>query len=477
MIKDSNNKIKDNKIKDNKTQDKRENSRSGASFRSSVKVFLFFGIYIMVLAFIGVQMISRSGETTKRKVSIHREATPKNADADQKGAEKTGKGNTEDHSELTHPAEMKKVASVPIGQDDYNGIDLKDNGMPYAIKINRKENIVTVYSLDTDGGYTVPVKAFRCSVSLDDTTPAGLFTTTEKRLEWAILQGNVYGQYAYQIHEGIYFHSVPYTEKGSDKLETWEYNKLGEGASLGCIRMCVADVKWIYENCMPGTQVYLFDSDYPGPLGRPQRPYVFTETDETGWDPTDTTPGNPFAGTAAIYGAVSHSIEVGEPFDSKTGVLAFSSDMENVTDRLMVEGTVDNRTPGEYKLSYYFYDNGQKILRDIYITVKDTEPPVITEAPDELHLRGYHGDADELAALIARNVTAFDGDKQIISYDVIPQTEETGTDDDRTTENPVLVIDLTGVQETLGTYEVSCYARDTADNRSAVWKITIALEE
>lgn len=146
--------------------------------------------------------------------------------------------------------------------------------MPYAIKINRKENIVTVYSLDSDGFYTVPVKAFRCSVSLDDTTPAGLFTTTEKRLEWAILQGNVYGQYAYQIHEGIYFHSVPYTEKGSDKLETWEYNKLGEGASLGCIRMCVADVKWIYENCMPGTQVYLFDSDYPGPLGRPQQPYV-----------------------------------------------------------------------------------------------------------------------------------------------------------------------------------------------------------
>ena len=94
MIKDSNNKIKDNKI-----QDKRENSRSGASCRSFVKVFLFFGIYIMVLAFIGVQMISRSGETTKRKVSIHREATPKNADADQESAEKTGKGNTEDHSE------------------------------------------------------------------------------------------------------------------------------------------------------------------------------------------------------------------------------------------------------------------------------------------------------------------------------------------------------------------------------------------
>lgn len=466
---------KDNQ-KDEKISNKEESSRQRLKGLSFIKAFLFFAVYIAILVLVGVQAVSRSGETNKKKISIYKEATPTDADTDIEGVTKNEKENTKDHLELAQPAELKKVDAVSAGQD-YNGIDLKDNGMPYAIKINRKENIVTVYSLDTDGGYTVPAKAFRCSVSLDDTTPAGLFTTTEKRLEWAILQGNVYGQYAYQIHEGIYFHSVPYTEKGSDKLETWEYNKLGEGASLGCIRMCVADVKWIYENCMPGTQVYLFDSDYLGPLGRPQQPYVFTETDDTGWDPTDTTPGNPFAGTAAIYGAVSHSIEVGEPFDSKTGVLAFSSDMENVTDRLMVEGTVDNQTPGEYKLSYYFYDNGKKILRDIYITVKDTEPPVITEAPDELHLIGYHGDADELAALIARNVTAFDGDKKIISYDVIPQTEEAGVDDDRTTENPVLVIDLTGVQETPGTYEVSCYAKDTADNRSAVWKITIALEE
>ena len=466
---------KDNQ-KDEKISNKEESSRQRLKGLSFIKAFLFFAVYIAILVLVGVQAVSRSGETNKKKISIYKEATPTDADTDIEGVTKNEKENTKDLLELAQPAELKKVDAVSAGQD-YNGIDLKDNGMPYAVKINRKENIVTVYSLDSDGFYTVPVKAFRCSVSLDDTTPAGLFTTTEKRLEWAILQGNVYGQYAYQIHEGIYFHSVPYTEKGSDKLETWEYNKLGEGASLGCIRMCVADVKWIYENCMPGTQVYLFDSDYPGPLGRPQQPYVFTETDDTGWDPTDTTPGNPFAGTAAIYGAVSHSIEVGEPFDSKTGVLAFSSDMENVTDRLMVEGTVDNQTPGEYKLSYYFYDNGKKILRDIYITVKDTEPPVITEAPDELHLRGCHGDADELAALIARNVTAFDGDKKIISYDVIPQTEEAGVDDDRTTENPVLVIDLTGVQETPGTYEVSCYAKDTADNRSTVWKITIALEE
>lgn len=50
-------------------------------------------------------------------------------------------------------------------EENYNGEDLADNGCPYAIKINRQENIVTIYKLDAAGYYTVPVKAMRCSVS------------------------------------------------------------------------------------------------------------------------------------------------------------------------------------------------------------------------------------------------------------------------------------------------------------------------
>ena len=192
------------------------------------KGFLFFVVYILVLVGIGVMAVTRAGETSRRKISIYKEATPEDG---------TGQG-TETLQEvlhLTREAEILEVAELPQKQE-YNGLRLDDNGMPYAIRINRTLNIVTVYSLDDEGYYTVPVRAMRCSISLDDTTPVGLFTTTEKRLEWAFLQGNVYGQYAYQIHGGIYFHSVPYTENKHDKLETWEYNKLGEGASLGCNR-------------------------------------------------------------------------------------------------------------------------------------------------------------------------------------------------------------------------------------------------
>jgi lipoprotein-anchoring transpeptidase ErfK/SrfK len=68
------------------------------------------------------------------------------------------------------------------------------------------------------------------------------------------LCGNVYGQYACRITGSILFHSVPYEKQDKSTLEWWEYDKLGETASLGCIRLTVEDAKWIYDNCAKGTR-------------------------------------------------------------------------------------------------------------------------------------------------------------------------------------------------------------------------------
>lgn len=472
------------------------------------KGILLFAVYIVVLVLIGVQSFTRAGESSHKKISIYKEAVPKDIEtAESDGADtqpqaeagnlnaedmqaEAGSSNAEDIQaeagnldventqpqmlELTQTVKMKQIEQTGEEQE-YNGAVLQDNGLPYAVKINRQENIVTVYRLDDEGSYTIPVKAMLCSVSLDDTTPVGLFTTKEKRLEWAYLQGDVYGQYAYQIYEGIYFHSVPYTSNDNANMETWEFNKLGEGASLGCIRLCVADAKWIFDNCEPGTQVNIFDSDYCGPMGRPQQPYLFTDVSDTGWDPTDTADGNPFAGTAVIYGAVSHSIEAGEPFDSKAGILAFTSEMENVTDQVMVEGTVDTSTPGEYKLTYSFMDNGNRFLKDIFITVADTTPPAIEMAPEELHLSGYTGDKEDLAEFVAGYITAWDAETLImesVTVDAGIRQEQASN-----TSKAVLVIDVSDVQETPGTYQVSCRAEDEQGNASAEVKISIVLEE
>ena len=55
------------------------------------------------------------------------------------------------------------------------------------------------------------------------------------------------------------FHSVPYYTQEKDNLETEQFNLLGDVASLGCVRLCVRDVLWIYENCPVGTDVIDYD--------------------------------------------------------------------------------------------------------------------------------------------------------------------------------------------------------------------------
>ena len=115
---------------------------------------------------------------------------------------------------------------------------------PFYIKVNKKENFAIVYGIDKKGKYLVPYKAFVCSTGReDDFTPNGTFTVSEK-YRWRLMVDNTYAQYAVRIQGQIMLHSVPYTSPESDALEYWEYNKLGNVASLGCVRFQVADIKW-----------------------------------------------------------------------------------------------------------------------------------------------------------------------------------------------------------------------------------------
>ena len=72
---------------------------------------------------------------------------------------------------------------------------------------------------------------------------------------------------------GIFVHSVACGQANSYNLPAVEYNKLGSPASHGCIRTCVADAKWVYENCN-GAPISIIDGKYKaddamkGPLGK-----------------------------------------------------------------------------------------------------------------------------------------------------------------------------------------------------------------
>jgi lipoprotein-anchoring transpeptidase ErfK/SrfK len=166
------------------------------------------------------------------------------------------------------------------------------SSMPYLIRINRAANTVTIYTKDAKGDYTIPYTAFVCSTG--DATPLGTYALSYK-YRWRALFGNVYGQYATVITGNILFHSVPYYAEGLDQLESEEYNKLGTAASMGCVRMCVRDAKWVFDNCDSGTVVVFYDdASNPGPLGKPSPITIDLNDARKGWDPTDPDPSNPW---------------------------------------------------------------------------------------------------------------------------------------------------------------------------------------
>lgn len=144
-----------------------------------------------------------------------------------------------------------------------------------SIKINKEMNCVTVYKGST------PVKAFICSTGA--ATPLGTHYIA-KKWRWQALMGGVYGQYCSQIDGDILFHSVPYNSIDIYDLSVYMYNQLGTQASHGCVRLTVADAKWIYDNCPWGTEVEVYESPDPGPLGKPT---AQTLTYDHTWDPTD----------------------------------------------------------------------------------------------------------------------------------------------------------------------------------------------
>lgn len=192
---------------------------------------------------------------------------------------------------LDDSEENEKIEETVL--PEVSGFGQKNSRYPYYIMVNRQANCVTVYEQDESGEYTIPMKAMVCSVGVSERTPLGTFRTSDK-YTWRYLFGDVYGQYAYRINKNILFHSVPYYTKNKGDLESEEYNKLGEPASLGCIRLSVEDAKWLVDNCPSGTKVTIYDSPDPGPLGKPTPKKIDLNSPYKGWDPTDPDEGNPW---------------------------------------------------------------------------------------------------------------------------------------------------------------------------------------
>ncbi|MBE6954547.1 MAG: hypothetical protein E7449_01375 [Ruminococcaceae bacterium] len=173
----------------------------------------------------------------------------------------------------------------------------KNTRQPYAIKVNRACNTVTIYESDENGQYTKPIKAMICSTGREGCeTPLGTFYLIDYRSEWRLMLDGTYGQYATCFYGNFLFHSVCYADDSHDAMVREAYNNLGNAASMGCVRLQTMDAKWIFDNCPAGTPVTIYDDpDDPGPLGKPDKVVdEITLQMYNGWDPTDPAEGNPW---------------------------------------------------------------------------------------------------------------------------------------------------------------------------------------
>lgn len=202
----------------------------------------------------------------------------------------------------------------------------KNTGSPYFVMVNRRAATTTVYGLDDNGHYSIPVRAMVCSTGRAGfDTPPGTFTVSN-RAAWMYMVDGSYGQYATRFNGAILFHSVCYNRRDPSTLMTYEYNMLGGYASRGCVRLQTADAKWVFDNIPAGTKVVVYHADSPGPLGKPDTLVThIADAQINGWDPTDPRPENPWrsvlgdkAGTSSAYlGMPFRDVRATDPFYSQ----------------------------------------------------------------------------------------------------------------------------------------------------------------
>lgn len=138
----------------------------------------------------------------------------------------------------------------------YKDIPTPPNNDTYKLVINIFYQYITVFTKDSNGEFTVPVRYMICTTGKSNTpTPTGKFRTGEVHYRFNEFIGlGYFAQYWSQLFDDYYLHSILYTEKNAYRY-TKSYRDLGTNVSHGCIRMLVPDARWVWYNVAPGTLV------------------------------------------------------------------------------------------------------------------------------------------------------------------------------------------------------------------------------
>ena len=142
-----------------------------------------------------------------------------------------------------------------------NGIYQKPTGWPpadtYLTVVDVYHQVVSVYSRDENGEYTVPVRYMVCTSGAAETpSPLGTFKMGGHRVRFGYFSSSgVYGQYWSNITGRIYFHTLLYSKRSAETYTESSYRRLGTRGSHGCVRLLVPDARWIFYHLAPGSTV------------------------------------------------------------------------------------------------------------------------------------------------------------------------------------------------------------------------------
>ena len=188
-------------------------------------------------------------------------------------------------------------------------LKLKKGSGKFTIELNRAAGVVTIYMYNEETKkYDTPVKSCAVSVGRDIRTNAGTgglnpdssytpignysVCSNGEAVRYTLKTMHepdgsiVYARWCTHIVGNVYFHAIAVSTQSHNALSYSRYNRLGTPASAGCIRMTVADAKWIYDYMPTGTPVKISvgSSSKPGPLGKP---VTIKSSYGVNYDPTD----------------------------------------------------------------------------------------------------------------------------------------------------------------------------------------------
>ena len=135
-----------------------------------------------------------------------------------------------------------------------------------AVNIKLKTMTIWAYNNDTEE-YNIPVRTIVCSPNTQR-TPRGLFHITRfiNAPFHEMFGENNFCQYCMRITAQFLIHSPIFEERDHNTLKTYSYNGLGTKESGGCVRVKTGDAAWLFEHMDEESPVYIYSSDYRGPL-------------------------------------------------------------------------------------------------------------------------------------------------------------------------------------------------------------------